>query len=149
MTHYAIGAPFGLDYFLPHEYSITPAYGTYNFAHISFDWGVDRLSSKASINVKGIDNNDLIKMELKYTDLTYNATRITEPNCSALINRRFKTFEEYIDYYRSNPLQLYVFPVYLLAVVLLLSLFLLPFIVLRCIYRYCRKKISQPHVKNE
>jgi hypothetical protein len=114
------------DYVLPNDYKFSKTFDYYNFTMMNFNWGTNTTDSSLNITVKDIYNNNALQLVLKYNDLVYNANRVTEPNCDMRINRRFKTFWEYFNYYRWNKIQILVLGLYLIPVLnLLLALKLL------------------------
>jgi hypothetical protein len=147
LTHY-FRVGFLVDHILPNDYKVSQTHGTFNFAYITFDWGNTRYESKANISIKDIDNNDLIHLTLSHNDLVYNKTDIANPNCSTILNRRYKTWKEYFKYYSQHPVELYVLPVYMVMIFLITLFLMLPFFILRAIYRCCRRPSVQ-HLKQE
>jgi len=98
---------FVMEYIFPIDYNIIPTISYYNFGVLSFEWGLTKEDSKFKVTIIDIDDITRAEMSIKYNDLTYNKSRITDPNCYDKINRRYKTLEEYYEYYSKNRFEFF------------------------------------------
>jgi hypothetical protein len=138
------------DYVFPNDYKYLRTFDHYNFAYINFNWGKTAADSNVDVIIRDIENNSVREINLKYTDLSYDKNRITQPDCDRLINRRFKTWPEYLEYYKNNKAEILIFLVYLVPVFILFLIFKFIFFVIKKIFGLCFGKKSQTsHEKTE
>jgi hypothetical protein len=135
-----------IDYLLANDYKYSETYSTFNFGVINFIWGSNKEDSKIRFSIRDIENKEIINLTLNAKDLTYAADQITDPNCSNLINRRFKSLTGYITYYFNHMSELPVLLLYVLILIALCIIILVPLYILIKIISYCRRG-KQEHQK--
>jgi hypothetical protein len=107
LSHYAWFSVYVEDLFA-NDYSIIPFIKTYNFAKIDFNWGNSRNESGFSLNIIDYDGNIRTSLTINYEDISYKKIEeVIEPGertCRSKLTTRFKSFKEYLKYYKNNPL---------------------------------------------
>jgi hypothetical protein len=124
---------------------------THNFSKIEFLWGESVESSSFSVEFRDIDNHIRLKTEISYNDLKYRVDRVdTHPNCHQKVHSRFKTLQEYYNFYTNKENFHYVFVYLYLAVMgfTVLSILGIPVLFLIRLFQKLRKNIYVSKIKS-
>ncbi len=126
------------DYLLPNKYFFSPLVNEINFAKVEINWGETKQESSIFVNIIDYYNVIRTRKEIKYNDLTYSAKRVnkTDPICFEKVSSRFKTLEDYIEYYKRHYNQ----------IVFLLPYALVYYLIFRLLKWLFMKIISMPYI---
>jgi hypothetical protein len=117
----------------------------YNFGMFYFDWGNSKAEAKITTKIIDIDNIVRLQYEIPFSELIFNSTRGGR-ECSIRVGKRFKSFGDYLAYYKKYPLQTFVFFIYFVGVLFILFIFWIIFkalkFVLVIINRISRKAFN-------
>lgn len=128
------------DHLWPNRYSFLPNIDYYNFGKIEFDWGNSKEESKILVNIIDIDNIRRYGLTLKYTDLIFNNNFQDDKKCYEMLNSRFKSLKEYIEYYWNNKIYilslLISLGIFIFIIVIIYFLIFLSYRLLKKIYKF-------------
>lgn len=140
---------FLLDYIMPNDYNILPSINYYNFAHIDFKWGARKNESQMEISIIDIDNVTRAKLTLNLLkDLSFDKSKIKDYDCEERLNSRFKSFGEYVNYYKSNKMMIPILFLYKWIFLIFVALAYLVYYVLNKLYRKIRNLFSYKYIKD-
>jgi hypothetical protein len=153
MSHYAWFGMF-IEHIFANDYSVTDFVRYYNFAKINFIWGNNRSESKLNVSIIDIDDDIRTSMIINYEDISHKKIDEIlipgERDCKSKLLTRFKTPNEYLNYYKKYPMTL--FPIILFITIIFTLIFVgfyLTYLISKFIWNLLvqRKKISQTDVK--
>jgi hypothetical protein len=153
MSHYAWFSVF-IEHIFANDYSITDFIRYYNFARIDFIWGSNRSESKFNVSIIDIDNNIRTSIVINYEDISYKKIEeIIAPgqrDCRSKLLTRFKTSNEYLNFYKKNPLTLLPIILFISAIFTLFFVgSFITFLISKFIWRlmFSRKKTTMTDEK--
>jgi hypothetical protein len=117
-----------------------PSVSDYNFAKLDFIWGDSIEKSKIAISIIDINNIVRLKVQLNYSDLSFqnDLSPLRDEKCVEVINSRFKSISEYLDFYTNSQNRIYII-VFIGLIIMGVTILLYSYLSLYILYWLCLK----------